>query len=79
MAIAEAYNIKLPDDIMDINLKIMYAVTPDTTASMQKDLARGHQSEMDGLIFEIVRMARQKNITVPAYEKVASHFGFKIN
>lgn len=78
MNIANAYDIKLPADIMDINLKILQAVTPDTTASMQKDLAKNHQSEIDGLIFEIVRMAKVKNITVPAYEKVALHFGFKI-
>ena len=79
MNIAAAYDINLPDDIMDINMKILQAVTPDTTASMQKDLAKGHQSEMDGLVFEIVRMAKAKNIAVPAYEKVAAHFGFKIN
>lgn len=79
MNIAVAYDIKLPDDIMDINMKILQAVTPDTTASMQKDLAKGHQSEMDGLVFEIVRMAKVKNIAVPAYEKVAAHFGFKID
>ena len=79
MNLAAAYDIKLPSDIMDINMKILQAVTPDTTASMQKDLAKGSQSEMDGLIFEIVRMARAKNISVPAYEKVAAHFGFSIN
>lgn len=78
MTIAAAYDIKLPEDILDINLRILNAVTPDTTASMQKDLARHHESEMDGLIFEIVRMAKAKNIAVPAYEKVAAHFGFKL-
>ena len=82
MAIAKAYDIKLPEDILEINLKILHAVTADTTASMQKDLAKNNgcgnnKSEIDGLIFEIVRMARAKNISVPAYEKVANHFGFK--
>lgn len=78
--IAKAYGIHLPDDIIDINLKILHAVTPDTTASMQKDLAKGPgaKTEMDGLIFEIVRMAKAKNISVPAYEEVAAKFGFKI-
>lgn len=79
MNIANAYGINLPNDIMSINLKILHAVKPDTTASMQKDLAKNHQSEMDGLIFEIVRMAQAKNLTVPAYEKVALHFGFNLN
>ncbi len=78
ISIAKAYDIKLPEDILDIDMKILHAITPDTTASMQKDLAKGGNSEMDGLIFEIVRMAKAKNISVPAYEKVAAHFGFKI-
>lgn len=78
MTIAKAYDINLPEDIIDINLRIINAVTPDTTASMQKDLARHHETEMDGLIFEIVRMAKAKNISVPAYEQVAAHFGFKL-
>ncbi len=78
ITIAKAYDIKLPEDILDIDMKILHAITPDTTASMQKDLAKGGNSEMDGLIFEIVRMAKAKNISVPAYEKVAAHFGFKI-
>lgn len=77
--IAKAYGIHLPDDITDINLKILNALTPDTTASMQKDLAKGPgaKTEMDGLIFEIVRMAKAKGISVPAYEKAAAKFGFK--
>lgn len=74
--LAKAYNINLPENIIDINLKTLNAMTPDTTASMQKDLQKGSQSEIDGLIFEVVRMAKAKNIAVPAYELVAKHFGF---
>ena len=53
-------------------------MTPDTTASMQKDLEKGSNSEMDGLIFEVLRMAKAKNVKLPAYEQVAHHFGFKL-
>lgn len=74
--IAKAYNINLPEDIISINLKTLNAMTKDTTASMQKDLAKNSQSELDGLVFEVVRMAKAKNISVPAYEQVAKHFGF---
>ena len=74
--LAKAYNINLPENIIDINLKTLNAMTPDTTASMQKDLQKGSQSEIDGLIFEVVRMAKAKNIAVPAYELVAKHVGF---
>lgn len=79
ITIAKAYNINLPDNILEINLNILHAITADTTASMQKDLAKGGNTEMDGLIFEIVRMAKVKNIQVPAYEKVATYFGFTTN
>lgn len=74
--VAKAYNINLPEDIISINLKTLNVMTKDTTASMQKDLKKGTKSELDGLVFEVVRMAKAKNISVPAYEQVAKHFGF---
>lgn len=76
--LAKAYNLNLPENILDINLQTLHAMTPDTTASMQKDLEKGSNSEMDGLIFEVLRMAKAKNLKLPAYEQVAHHFGFKL-
>lgn len=76
--LAKAYNINLPENTLDINLKAVANMTPDTTASLQKDLKKGGFSEIDGLIFEVVRLAKAKNLAVPAYELVAKHFGFKI-
>ncbi len=35
--IAKSYDINLPDNILEINYNILNAVTPDTTAYMQKD------------------------------------------
>lgn len=34
--LAQAYNINIPTNSIDINLKTLNAMTPDTTASMQK-------------------------------------------
>ena len=31
----------------------------------------GKQSEIDGLVYEVVRMGEEYHIPVPAYEKVA--------
>ena len=45
--LAKAYNINLPENIIDINLKTLNTMTPDTTASMQKDLQKGIKSEID--------------------------------
>lgn len=42
------------------------------TTSLQRDIARGDESEIDGLIYEVPRLARQYGISVPLYEKIAS-------
>lgn len=76
IAVAKTIGIVLPEDTRTKNLAILDAVTPDTTASLQKDLKKGGQSEIDGFIFEVVRLAKKAGITVPQYEKIARHFGF---
>ncbi|MDO5424874.1 MAG: ketopantoate reductase family protein [Eubacteriales bacterium] len=75
-ALANAMGIPFTVDIVETNLKIMDDLADACTASMQKDLARGGETEMDGLIFEVVRMGRQYGVPVPTYEKIAAKFGF---
>jgi 2-dehydropantoate 2-reductase len=41
---------------------------------MQKDLAGGHVSEIDGLLFEFIRLAEKCNIDVPTYRRVEKKF-----
>ena len=36
------------------NLKVIDKLDPDSTASMQKDIAKGHESEIQGLLFRCV-------------------------
>ncbi|WP_196593836.1 ketopantoate reductase family protein [Pectinatus sottacetonis] len=74
--VGEAMGLKLDDGLREKNVDIMNALTPETTASMQKDLKKGGKSEIDGLVFEVVRMAEKVNIPVPCYKKVAKKFGF---
>lgn len=69
--LAEAMHICLPDNIVSINLKIMDDLVPTATASMQRDLQNGRQSELDGLICEVVRLGRQYGVSLPEYEKLA--------
>ena len=64
-------HICLPDNIVSINLKIMDDLVPTATASMQRDLQNGRQSELDGLICEVVRLGRQYGVSLPEYEKLA--------
>lgn len=77
-ALAEAMGIPFGIDIVENNLKINDTLADECTASMQKDLAKGGKTEMDGLIFEVVRMGRKYGVPVPTYEKIAAKFGFKL-
>lgn len=78
IAVAKSQDIQLPEDQVEKNLAILDAVEPDTTASMQKDLKKGGQSEIDGLIFEVVRWAKASGVPVPTYRKIAERFGFSL-
>jgi len=60
-----------------VNLKILDALTPDTTASMQKDMKENRKTEIDGLIFEVIRLADKVDVCVPTYAKIAKHFGYE--
>ena len=38
---------------------------PHSTASMQKDIARGHESEIQGLLFDMIDLGAQLHIDMP--------------
>lgn len=69
-------DINLDDDIVKANLKVLDSLTPDTTASMQKDMKADRKTEIEGLVFEVVKLAKQHDISLPTYQKIASHFGY---
>ena len=58
-------------DMAEVNLKILSNLAPEATTSMQRDIMAGKQSEIDGLVYEVVRMGEEYHVPVPAYEKVA--------
>jgi 2-dehydropantoate 2-reductase len=72
--IGRKLNIPLPDDLVTYNLKIVDSLDPDSTASLQKDIAKGHESEIDDLLFNMIRMAEKAGIKTPVYHKVAQKF-----
>lgn len=74
--IATALNIHFTVDIIQTNLNILDALDVTASTSMQRDVKQGKESEMDGLIFEIVRLGKKLGINVPNYEKIAVKFGF---
>ena len=65
-----AFGVRLEDDIAQINLSILSGLEPSMTTSMQKDLAQGGPSEIDGLIYEVVRLGKAQNLSLPLYETI---------
>lgn len=76
--LAQAMDIHFTVDIVATNLEIMDSLLPTASTSMQRDLRQGKDSEMDGLIFEVVRMGRQYGVRLPTYEMIAAKFGFEL-
>lgn len=70
-ALADAMGIHLGADIVQTNLDILDSLTPEASTSMQRDVKKGKLSEMDGLIFEVVRMGQRYGVELPVYEKIA--------
>lgn len=68
-ALSHAMNAPLPDDILDINVKILYGLAPTSTASMHRDYKAGKECEIDGLLAEVIRLGKKYNIPTPTYEK----------
>lgn len=69
--LANAMGIHFEADIVKTNLNILDALTPEASTSMQRDVKKGKVSEMDGLIFEVVRLGKKYGVSLPVYEKIA--------
>lgn len=70
-ALAVAMQVPFQVDIVKTNLDILDTLVPTASTSMQRDVYAGKQSEIDGLIYEVVRMGQQYGVPVPTYEMIA--------
>lgn len=70
-ALAVAMGVPFLVDIVATNLRILDTLNPEASTSMQRDVYAGKQSEIDGLICEVVRMGQQYGVPVPTYEMIA--------
>ncbi|MDR1372056.1 MAG: 2-dehydropantoate 2-reductase [Dysgonamonadaceae bacterium] len=73
-AIGRKLGIPVPEDILTHHLKVLDSLAPESTASMQKDIALGHQSEIDDLLFNMVRTAEKTGVDTPVYRMVSKKF-----
>lgn len=74
VALSHAMGIEFEEDLVERNLKILAALSPEATTSMQRDVMEGKRSEMDGLVYEVVRMGKEYKVDMPQYEKAAARF-----
>lgn len=74
VALSHAMGIEFEEDLVERNLKILSSLSPEATTSMQRDVIEGKRSEMDGLVYEVVRMGREYKVSMLQYEKAAACF-----
>jgi 2-dehydropantoate 2-reductase len=77
IAISDALGIKFENDLVEANLAVVDKMDPNSTVSLLRDVQMGHEAEIDGQIFNVVRMGKELSVPVPTYEKVAEKFGYK--
>ena len=73
-ALSDAMDASLPDNITEINMNILNGLAPHATTSMHRDIRAGKQSELDGLVYEVVRLGAKYGVPVPEYQKLADIF-----
>lgn len=63
-----------PEDPVAYNLKVIDKLDPHSTASMQKDLTKGRQSEIQGMLFDVIKLGEELGTDLTTYRKVAAKF-----
>ena len=77
--LAEGMDIHFERDLVQVNLNILAELAPETTTSMQRDVMEGKQSEIDGLVYEVVRLGEKYGVETPEYRKAAEKFQGQIS
>ncbi len=68
--LANAMGIDFGEEIVSVSLSILDGLSPTMTTSLQRDIAAGRSSEIDGLIYEVVRMAGRYGVSLPLYAEI---------
>ena len=74
VAIGKKLGVQFVGDPVANNLMILDKLDPESTASMQKDIARGHESEIQGQLFDMIALGEKLGVDLPTYYKVAKKF-----
>ncbi|KNZ40921.1 ketopantoate reductase family protein [Acetobacterium bakii] len=69
--LAVAMDIHFDVDLVQFNLDILDTLAPTASTSVQRDINMGKNSEIDGLVFEVLRMGEQYKVPMPMYQKIS--------
>lgn len=72
--IGRKMGITYQEDPIAYNLTVIDKLDPESTASMQKDIAKGHESEIQGLLFDMIDLGKKMGVDMPTYHKVEQKF-----
>ncbi|MEH2956680.1 ketopantoate reductase C-terminal domain-containing protein [Candidatus Merdisoma sp. JLR.KK006] len=59
----------LQEDIAEANLKVLADLSPAGT-SMQRDIAKGGASEIEGLVYGVEKMVSAYGVDMPVYKRI---------
>lgn len=68
IAVAKGRGVSLPDDVFDTVMQRIDALSPDSTASLQRDVIEGKPSELDAQLGAVVRIGRAAGVPTPLFE-----------
>jgi 2-dehydropantoate 2-reductase len=67
-AVARAKGFQLDDDIVAKTMDFCSRMTPETTSSMQRDVAAGRRLEYDAINGAVVRVGKETGLPTPVHE-----------
>ena len=78
MAMGKAESIELPAQLVEQNLTIMDKSKPESTTSMQRDIAAGKSSEVAGLVYSVPERCKELGVASPVYDEIADKLKKKL-
>jgi 2-dehydropantoate 2-reductase len=70
IAVATARGVKLDDDLLARTMQRYDILPPESTASLQRDVAAGKPSEIEAQIGAVVRLGRESGVPTPIHDVI---------
>ena len=72
--LAKAMAINLNKGLVEANLQVLDKTAIDATSSLQKDLKKGKNSEIEELLFKMIILGDQYNVSMATYKNLSQKF-----